>query len=117
MVSPTAKSGIINKCPKCGTNAQGKRTCCASNGAWKDECGDPGEDMEHTWFEGVEACQNNFVDFAAESQIKIMRNNSASPPAIPVFVANVEGRVNKNGYNEVSCMLILVTILINIMMF
>ena len=116
MVSPTATSGIINKCPKCGTNAQGKRTCCASNGAWKDECGDPGEDMEHTWFEGVEACQNNFVDFAAESQIKIMRNNSASPPAIPVFVVNVEGRVNKNGYNEVSCMLILVSILINVMM-
>ncbi len=41
-------------CPKCGTvKNSGKRSCCASGGAWIKKCGDAG--LEHTWIDGIEA--------------------------------------------------------------
>ena len=101
------------KCPKCGTNAQGKRTCCASDGAWSDECGKPGENKYHTWLEGVKACQNDFT------QSEFMRVNNSDSPVIPAFVVNVEENINANGYNEVSCMSVLIatSILIDSVMY
>ena len=41
-------------CPKCGTNAgNNQRNCCAVGGSWAGKCG---EDGEHTWNEGLQAC-------------------------------------------------------------
>ena len=47
-------------CPKCGTTKQfGKRSCCARGGTWFKNCGDAGDTkFDHTWAEGVEACQS-----------------------------------------------------------
>ena len=46
-------------CPKCGTvKNSGKRTCCAADGAWSQNCGDAGEpQFDHTWAEGTWACE------------------------------------------------------------
>ena len=45
-------------CAKCGTMRDGKRSCCASDGAWVNTCGNSGDgNFEHTWGEGIEACR------------------------------------------------------------
>ena len=47
-------------CPKCVVSkASGKTTCCLPGGAWFGNCGDGGDaTKDHTWFEGVAACEN-----------------------------------------------------------
>ena len=46
------------RCPTCGTiKKSGKLSCCARGGAWFKKCGDPGDNFEYTWFEGMEACK------------------------------------------------------------
>ena len=46
-------------CTKCGTfEKSGRASCCASGGAWYNKCGGPGNrNVEHRWFQGVEACE------------------------------------------------------------
>ena len=46
-------------CPKCGTfDKSGRVSCCAPGGAWYQNCGGNGNNnVEHKWFEGVEACE------------------------------------------------------------
>ena len=44
-------------CPLCGVNRKGKESCCYRGGAWFKKCGDPGENAEHTWNEGTQACK------------------------------------------------------------
>ena len=54
-VASTAASG----CPKCGTLASGKSSCCGAGGAWFGKCGSKGNDkFAHTWGEGRQACQH-----------------------------------------------------------
>ena len=49
-------------CPKCAMSSKyGKMSCCARGGAWYDHCGDDGGNYEHTWFEGVQACQSKLA--------------------------------------------------------
>jgi len=50
-------------CPKCGTNKKnGKRSCCAPNGAWFNKCGNEGDERYgHTWVEGIQACKKNTI--------------------------------------------------------
>ena len=57
----TTSSSLV--CPKCGTNRKsGKVSCCAAGGSWFKKCGDPGDvSFEHTWSEGVEACERKCI--------------------------------------------------------
>ena len=60
VLSPSAGSHL---CPKCGTTKiSGKLSCCARGGSWFKKCGDPGDaSIDHTWFEGVQACKSKFL--------------------------------------------------------
>ena len=57
IVTTSAASVVtIAKCPTCGVTDKGKLSCCSRGGSWRGYCGDEGEDQEHTWSEGVDAC-------------------------------------------------------------
>ena len=49
-------------CPKCGTFEKSNRmSCCAPGGTWFRNCGGVNiRNVDHRWFEGVEACQRKF---------------------------------------------------------
>ena len=55
---------ILSKttCPKCSTFAiSGRVSCCAPGGAWYKNCGGAAnKNVDHMWFEGVEACKRKF---------------------------------------------------------
>ena len=50
-------SDLVAECPLCGTNENGRPSCCAADGAWRGQCGDDDTDKEHTWTEGFWACR------------------------------------------------------------
>ena len=54
---PTPRLG--DRCVKCGIyKKSGKRSCCARGGDWFKNCGDAGDTkFNHTWAEGVKACE------------------------------------------------------------
>merc|ERR1711934_354825 len=53
----TTVAAIGSICSKCSTiKKSGKISCCAPGGAWFNHCGS-GSDVEHTWFEGLQACK------------------------------------------------------------
>ena len=61
-ISTSAFTSIIVRgmeCLKCGTFAKsGRVSCCAPGGAWYKNCGGvANKDVDHRWFEGVEACK------------------------------------------------------------
>ena len=45
------------KCSKCATNRTGKLSCCVRGGSWFKTCGNPDSNSEHTWDEGILACE------------------------------------------------------------
>ena len=55
----TASAPLVTTCPQCGILGKtGKISCCALGGAWFKKCGNPGDStFDHTWSEGIEACQ------------------------------------------------------------
>jgi len=56
--SPVA-TAVTSGCPKCGTNKNGKRSCCSRGGSWFGKCGDLGDsNFDHTWFEGLQSCKD-----------------------------------------------------------
>merc|ERR1712224_920105 len=46
-------------CPKCGVfKKSGRPSCCAPGGTWFQNCGGvSNKNVEHTWTEGVSACE------------------------------------------------------------
>ena len=56
-------------CVKCGTTKKsGKRSCCAPGGAWYKNCGDAGDmKFDHTWAEGIQACNGFTTSVSVES--------------------------------------------------
>ena len=50
---------ISSVCPKCGTIAKsGKTSCCSRGGSWFKTCGGAGNTrLQHTWYEGIQACK------------------------------------------------------------
>ena len=58
--APVTTSASAPSCPKCGTvKKSGKRSCCARGGSWFKNCGDVGDSgVDHTWGEGMQACQS-----------------------------------------------------------
>ena len=57
-------SAITNTmtCRKCGTfQKSGRVSCCAPGGDWFKKCGGArNRNVDHKWFEGVEACKRKF---------------------------------------------------------
>merc|ERR1712013_653435 len=52
---PTA---VTSGCPTCGTNKNGKLSCCGRGGSWFGKCGDEGDStFDHTWIEGLSSCR------------------------------------------------------------
>ena len=45
------------ECPQCATNRTGKLSCCVRGGSWFKKCGNPDSNSEHTWDEGILACE------------------------------------------------------------
>merc|ERR1711939_714306 len=50
------KNNKDTKCKECGKLANGKSSCCGDGGTWKGNCGNS---KDHTWTEGIDACQGN----------------------------------------------------------
>ena len=76
MSVPAVKSSSV--CAKCTTNKVGKRTCCARGGAWFKNCGDIGDtQFDHTWAEGIKACNDVVISLSAES-----------PPRFNIYMQN-----------------------------
>ena len=48
----------VSVCPRCGTiKKSGKLSCCGRGGSWFKKCGGAGNaKLEHTWHEGIQAC-------------------------------------------------------------
>ena len=59
----TAPATTSTRCPKCGVIKKlGRFSCCGRDGTWFNQCGDDGDaSFEHTWEEGFEACESEFV--------------------------------------------------------
>ena len=79
-------------CPKCGTHPNGEIGCCAPDGAWRGTCGDEGENKEHTWTEGWEACRrkNKIMQLAMCMCMSLFRKIWLNHN--PVYVLNTEHR-------------------------
>ena len=71
--APEAKSLFVQsssgRCPKCGTTKKSDtRSCCARGGAWFKNCGDVGDTkFDHTWSEGIQACEKVVSNLLIES--------------------------------------------------
>ena len=74
------KTTITSACPKCGTIAKsGKSSCCGRGGSWFKSCGGAGNTrLEHTWYEGINACKARAHFRIAVGQ----RGNAAQPKGI-----------------------------------
>ena len=61
-------------CPKCAVNKKsGKHSCCASGGAWFNNCGANGNsNSEHTWLEGLQACKDVTSLFSVKAEAKFV---------------------------------------------
>ena len=62
MPASTSSIGNMMECAKCGTFPKsGRISCCAPGGAWYRSCGGAGSgNVDHSWFEGVQACNRKF---------------------------------------------------------
>ena len=50
----------VSVCFKCGTIAKsGQVSCCGRGGSWFKSCGGDGNTkLQHTWYEGIQACKS-----------------------------------------------------------
>ena len=78
--TPAATVAIIEPvCPKCGTiRKSGKISCCGFGGSWFKKCGGTGDQkLEHTWFEGIQACKaRSRSDIVIGQHLKAARQNA-----------------------------------------
>ena len=70
---PANPAVSTSTCPKCGTTKLGKLSCCAADGAWVHHCGDDGDGskFDHTWKEGVLACEGAAILRSNEAQLQL----------------------------------------------
>ena len=69
----TSASGVSGKeCSKCGIiKKSGKFSCCASGGAWYNDCGDVrNPSFGHTWLEGIQACTHLSL-FSSKTEVLV----------------------------------------------
>merc|ERR1712025_1365862 len=59
IVRHTSTTADVPTCPNCGIfKKSGRASCCAPGGAWYKNCGGTGNNkLDHSWIEGVEACE------------------------------------------------------------
>ena len=64
-------------CAKCVVNKAGKSTCCARGGSWFKRCGKTDDSkFEHTWDEGIKACEKPDSGVAqAQAMLSNQTNN------------------------------------------
>ena len=68
-----------NSCLNCATNKAGKRSCCARGGAWFKNCGGVGDtQFNHTWTDGILACEGFTTLFLVKSSLKSMPHHVES---------------------------------------
>ena len=48
---------VCTACPKCGRLKSGMASCCGKGGAWRNQCGNPGDSKLHTWYDGLLTCK------------------------------------------------------------
>ena len=80
VVAITTSISPVPVCPKCGTSAKsGQLSCCTRGGAWFKKCGDEGDsNFDHTWLEGLQACEDVARSFSGEARAKlILRRETA----------------------------------------
>ena len=67
-------SKVSDVCLKCGiTKNSGKHSCCVRGGAWFKYCGDAGDkQFEHTWAEGIWACEGFETSLQVQSPLQSM---------------------------------------------
>ena len=86
ITSDVAKGNGI--CPKCGVNINtGKRSCCVRGGSWFDKCGTADDNFEHTWVEGMQAC-DLFANGEVGAQV-MMRHESISQETVVISSAGI----------------------------
>ena len=58
----TPGAPIVPPCSKCAANKNSDQvSCCASGGAWFNQCGDDGDpNFKYTWTQGIYACKGKF---------------------------------------------------------
>ena len=72
-----------NVCPKCSIiKRSGELSCCARGGSWHNQCSDSSDPtFDHTWNEGIQAC-NNFASAAwIADQAEISREEALDYPS------------------------------------
>ena len=71
-VTPAAVATKIvsSVCSKCGTiEKSGQSSCCARGGSWFKNCGGTGNaKVDHTWYEGINACKAQGQQLKAAQQ-------------------------------------------------
>ena len=83
---------IGDRCVKCGIyKKSGKRSCCARGGDWFKNCGDAGDTkFNHTWIEGVKACEGVVSLVLVESPIQeMLRQVGVTDPRLDVDVPTI----------------------------
>jgi len=95
------------------TTKSGKVSCCGLGGAWEGKCGLVGEsDFDHTWAEGIRACESNAQGVVEEAQ------SVQVPQKTTHFAADmdVQGKdtahANTKCYNDVNCLTVFVALLL-----
>ena len=86
--SATATTSISSVCLACGTiKKSGKLSCCARGGSWFGDCAATViadwfiAEVQHTWYEGIQACkgrQRNKVIRKQRNDIQENSNNTSS---------------------------------------
>jgi len=81
--STAATTTVASACLTCGLiKKTGKLSCCARGGSWFGDCAATANaDVQHTWYEGVQACkgrQRNKVVRKQRNDVQENNNNSSS---------------------------------------
>ena len=73
--SVAAATTTSSVCPTCATiKKSGKMSCCALGGSWYGNCGSAA--LQHTWYEGVQACKARPLRTAMVQQRDAVQQNS-----------------------------------------
>lgn len=92
----------VAKCPKCGVNPSGKRSCCGSGGSWSGKCGDLGDYKEHTWFEGLKVCQIELAESLTQAQVQTATVTPNIGTSLSTDVFYIANELNSETSNSIA---------------
>ena len=92
-LTPVTTTTTSPACFECGRiRKSGKTSCCARGGSWFGNCGradDKNATFEHTWYEGIRACNGRQSPVAVDQQLRdSLRNNNASSDDVSVGMSS-----------------------------